>query len=181
MRSAHFGKVVRSSEISDQSAPGIRFRQNRRNFCKIFNSGSGDTVVSDWLSVVPTQGEALRGQFRDSLFETVSLFCQDYSNRCVFSDPKLVQNRFLPRPLRLLRMLVPACPNLLSRNLLLPVRQQLTLLLLYVFYVFSMGGLTRALMGLFWTGLNLNRTHSRYLLDPRLHATVAKRLTMTKN
>ena len=35
MRSAHFGKVVRSLKMLDQSVHRIRFRQNRRNFSKI--------------------------------------------------------------------------------------------------------------------------------------------------
>ena len=154
--------------------PGIRWSQTE-NLGRP-NSGRGaPRTIQRWTDTTLCLNKTWTRDFLRLLIYFVKI------TAIVVSDPKLVQNRFLPRPLRLLRMLVPVYPNLLSRNLLLPIRQQLTSLLLCVFYVFSMGGLARALMGLFWTGLILNRTHSRYLFDPRLQATVANRLTMTQN
>ena len=95
--------------------------------------------------------------------------------------PKQGQNR-LPRPLRLLQMPQRAFQSLLSTYLLFPIPLLLTLLLPCVFHVFSMDRVHKVVKWLNLTklSLKLNRTHSRYLFEPRLHATVARRLTITE-
>ena len=101
--------------------------------------------------------------------------------RLVFMS-KLGQIRPLLHPLRLLQMLLSFFPSLLSISPLLLNPLQLALLWLGIFHVFSMGRINKLSSGLNLDKieLRLNRTHSRYLFEPRLQATVARRLIMTE-
>ena len=148
-----------------------------------------------WFSVVPSEvvsgripGWSVPSHFLSLWFCTTLIknslnYCRFYRKCFIFKlkIPKQGQNR-LPRPLRLLQMPQRAFQSLPSTYLLFPIPLLLTLLLPCVFHVFSMDRVHKVVNWLNLTklSLKLNRTHSRYLFEPRLHATVARRLTITE-